>query len=399
MKEMDRVRGNIEIEKIAQKAIKSVVEQDNNSHVFDELLLDEEIRDELKSRFSDTTKSEEIASRLKEVDKNKQTELLLSSIGELRKKRNSALIKRRIIALTSSVAAVIAIFIFVFTNYDKWGNDKIMYVATNNNGVDKPTLIFDDGNKVDLEKISDKMIEGETIIEKVNDNELRYVVDNAISKKNETAEISYNTIIVPANYTYTVILEDGSEIIINAGSKLIYPVKFDDKSRQVELEGEAFFKVAKGDIPFIVNADTVDIKVYGTEFNVNSRKNRTEVVLLSGKVGAKVGEIESIMKPEECFRYNNSDGSTILEEVIIDEYIGWVKGEFYYVNRDIETVLIDIANWYDISFSYNIKDFEDKNVNLYALRSTSIGQVIKMIELTLNTKIINEGGGEYSIDK
>ncbi len=80
-----------------------------------------------------------------------------------------------------------------------------------------------------------------------------------------------NEIEVPYGAKSKIILPDGSEVWINAGSKVKYGADFGVHSRKLQLEGEAYFDVKKNDkIPFIVETDLFDIKVYGTAFNVKS---------------------------------------------------------------------------------------------------------------------------------
>ena len=84
-------------------------------------------------------------------------------------------------------------------------------------------------------------------------------------------------------------MSDGTLVYLNAGSTLRYPVTFlNGKSREVSLDGEAYFVVSKDkDHPFIVNANEVSTQVYGTEFNISSYKNdpKVDIVLVEGSIG------------------------------------------------------------------------------------------------------------------
>lgn len=84
-----------------------------------------------------------------------------------------------------------------------------------------------------------------------------------------------------------VVLSDGSVVYLNASSRLIYPKRFNKNTREVELQGEAFFDIsANAKKPFIITAGDAIVKVVGTSFNVNAGKtdNKTEVFVESGKV-------------------------------------------------------------------------------------------------------------------
>ena len=78
-----------------------------------------------------------------------------------------------------------------------------------------------------------------------------------------------NTLYTPAGQRARLVLQDGTEVWLNAKSRLVYPARFAGKERRVSVEGEAFFNVAKDSVkPFIVSALDVDMKVLGTQFNV-----------------------------------------------------------------------------------------------------------------------------------
>ena len=103
---------------------------------------------------------------------------------------------------------------------------------------------------------------------------------------------------VPHGGEFLVELEDGSKIWVNAESNLEYLVPFAGKERRVKLSGEAYFQVAKADIPFIVEFNAYEIKVLGTEFNVKAYKdNETTVATLVN------GQISLIVHGDSCTLY------------------------------------------------------------------------------------------------
>src|SRR5690606_4885023 len=104
----------------------------------------------------------------------------------------------------------------------------------------------------------------------------------AISEK-----VAENTLIVPKGGQYKVILPDGTAVWMNSDSKLVYPVRFDGKMRKVTLWGEAYFDVAKNAAqPFVVKADDVEIKVFGTQFNIRTYDDDggTSATLIEGRI-------------------------------------------------------------------------------------------------------------------
>src|SRR5690606_36367432 len=102
-------------------------------------------------------------------------------------------------------------------------------------------------------------------------------------------KLAYNTLKIPFGKKFRLQLSDGTMVHINSGSTLKYPIKFiAGENRQVYLDGEAFFDVAKDKKhPFIVNADNLNVRVLGTHFNVSNYPEDavTDVVLVEGSVG------------------------------------------------------------------------------------------------------------------
>ena len=134
--------------------------------------------------------------------------------------------------------------------------------------------------------------------------------------------------------TSTVRLPDGSVAILNAHSTLRVPESWQGApAREVWLEGEAFFQVAKTrqedhltrqmPYPFIVHSQEVAIEVLGTEFNVNTRREKVQVVLNSGKVNVKWHEQEVMMAPGELVEVNREKDMLLQKVVQPKLYSSW----------------------------------------------------------------------------
>ena len=98
------------------------------------------------------------------------------------------------------------------------------------------------------------------------------VLDYSATTSGVTEE-AFNVITVPQGGEYKLILADGTQVWLNSGSSLKYPVAFVKDSRQVDLNGEAYFEVTKDSRPFIVRTFDMDIKVLGTSFNISAYGN------------------------------------------------------------------------------------------------------------------------------
>ncbi len=129
-----------------------------------------------------------------------------------------------------------------------------------------------------------------------------------------------NKIAVPRGGHWSVVLDDGSQVWLNCESTLKFPHCFDRGRRVVELEGEAYFRIAKDEgRPFIVQTRDYDIEVTGTEFNVNSYSpNSTSTTLVEGGVKIELDGAANILTPG-CRAVMTGNG-IMVEEVEVDWY-------------------------------------------------------------------------------
>ena len=180
----------------------------------------------------------------------------------------------------------------------------------------------------------------------------------------ETGNVVYNKLVVNRGGEYRIVLADGSEVWVNSESELVYPVRFAGEKRVVRLKGEAYFKVqADADHPFIVEANGVEVAAVGTEFNVNSRKEKiVESVLVKGRVGVGNGIRQVMLKPNQLAVCDVETSGIVVKEVDIRKYIDWTNGDFVFSDDRLEDVMNKLALWYDCDVVY--ADAELKEIRL-----------------------------------
>ena len=174
---------------------------------------------------------------------------------------------------------------------------------------------------------------------------------------------------MPYGKQFEIQLSDGTKVHLNAGTSLKYPVKFvDGKTRQVFLEGEAFFDVTSDKKhPFIVNAEALNVEVFGTEFNVSSypEDSTTEVVLIEGSV-ALYNENETLKEgvtivPGTKGSHDKNDQSISVEKVNIELYTQWMKGSLIFRNSSFETISKKLERHYNMKI-INTNEQLDKEI-------------------------------------
>lgn len=148
----------------------------------------------------------------------------------------------------------------------------------------------------------------------------------------------------------TLTLPDGSIVTLNANSKIHYPAKWAaSQAREVWINGEAFFKVnhlhqsgpVKESDRFIVHAEKVNVEVLGTTFNVNSRRGKIQVALITGRVGVEIKGSESTqvrLLPGELAEYPGHQQPIKKRAVIADDYILWKDGKMHFNNLPMTEV-------------------------------------------------------------
>ena len=156
----------------------------------------------------------------------------------------------------------------------------------------------------------------------------------------------------------TMLLPDGTQVSLNACSRLVYPEDFADApERTVTLHGQGFFKVARNERqPFIVKTDRLDVKVLGTEFDIKSYAD-DEVVSVnvkSGKVQVDMPDVSMKLHANEQFRYNTLSNSLNKDTEKL-EVAAWQHGELQFNNTPIQDVARELERVFHTSAAYTIK--------------------------------------------
>lgn len=223
-------------------------------------------------------------------------------------------------------------------------------------------------------------------------------VYSAPQSSSSEAEV-YHILSVPRGGEYRLFLADGTIVHLNAGSELRYPVVFPAAERRVFLQGEAWFEVAKdAERPFYVGTEEVNIRVYGTRFNVNTHPVRsTETVLVSGEIGiAKAGSAEERrMHPGQLASYDRNSGTISLEEVDVRKYIAWKEGEFCFNDDTLEEILEELGRWYDVTIFFRSPAKKDIQFSGHLKRYEDIRKILDV--MAESTGIVFEVNGRTVI--
>lgn len=155
----------------------------------------------------------------------------------------------------------------------------------------------------------------------------------------------------------TFTLQDGTKIHLNAASQITFPEYFGDSVREISLEGEAYFEVAKDkQRPFIVKCGGLHTKVLGTSFNINAypETEKVKVVLIEGKV--QVGKVDMkdsiVLQPSEMALFDKEKFSLEKLNVNTREFTAWKEGVILFQKAPFEEIQQVLERWYDVRFEY-----------------------------------------------
>jgi ferric-dicitrate binding protein FerR (iron transport regulator) len=255
-------------------------------------------------------------------------------------------------------------------------------------GGDKAVLTLADGSTIVLDDVQNGTLaqQGNSKVIKLG-GKLTYDPANKNSK-----EIVFNTISTPKGGQYQLELPDGSLVWLNSSSSIHFPTAFVAEERRVEITGEAYFEVAKNpDMPFIVTVNDAEVRVIGTHFNINSYgdEDNIKTTLLEGAVKFVHGFNTNTLKPGQQSQLSTNGITKVVSNVDVEEVVAWKNGMFDFENAAIETVMRQLARWYDVEIEYKGKS--DDLFIAEMRRNIKLSDALKALELTGRVKFEIQG--------
>ncbi|MFN8254410.1 MAG: FecR family protein [Bacteroidales bacterium] len=237
--------------------------------------------------------------------------------------------------------------------------------------------------------------------------------------KNNQHLVSKNEIIVPLGSKTQMLLPDGSRVWVNSGSSLSYTSDFNDTSRIVRLTGEAYFEVVKNpDKPFVVKTGSLDIKAYGTVFNVKSypEDNYIEALLVKGEVtvfGEKDNKVLAKLVPNQktiYFKENahvafekkvekvektpeqekiltiNPKVQMVLVETRVENFTAWKDQNLVFNSETFDEIVVKLERWYGVNIEVMDESIKSERFTGKFIHNEPLVQVLEAIKLTTRIK-------------
>lgn len=297
----------------------------------------------------------------------------------------------RVAAVVLLIAGAGVLYYYINNAPNKQAQPTVAVTATEiAPGGNKATLTLSGGKTIVLDNAGTGLIarEGNTSIDLTQKGEL--TIENGDTQIG-SADATINTLTVPRGGEFKLVLPDGSTVRLNADSKLHFPTRFTGNTRQVELEGEAYFDIAANKAkPFYVKAAGTTITVLGTRFNVSAYSNELQkTTLVSGRVKVNTSnQPAKELKPGLQASFDNN-GMFSIATVDVADATGWTDNMFVFTELPLSEALKQIARWYNIDVIYE-NGVPDIVLNGSYPRNTNLSETLEILKkLNVHYRINN----------
>jgi len=216
-----------------------------------------------------------------------------------------------------------------------------------------------------------------------NQHNLTQKYSNLLENKHE----QNLTVVAPLCARIVVDLPDGSKVWLNSGSELTYPIVFNTSERRVHLIGEAYFKVNKSETPFFVSNLGPEVKVYGTEFNVNSYANEdlVTVALAEGKVSLNSNGEEKFITPGQVSAFDKKNKSITIENTDVVTYSSWREGKYIFRDTPLSSILRILQRQHNVTINLTNPNLGNYRYNM-TINNESLDQILQLLSISAPIK-------------
>lgn len=333
--------------------------------------------------YNSLKKEENIRYKLKMLDKYDQDNAYAKFIRRINGAKNLN-IKR----FLRYAALLIPFFLVIHVIYQKTFNvESETEIQTEIfPGTSKAILELANGSIVNLEATEKQITEYDgTVVQ----NTQKKLIYKSAEKKQVPEKVQYNTLTIPRGGEYQLSFPDGTKVWLNAETVLKYPVTFPKEIREVFLQGEAFFEVAKNaNCPFIVHISGLEVNVLGTSFNVRAYHDEKKITttLVSGAVSlinAGNGNEFNLTPNEQAIVFGQE---THVKKVDVHPFIAWKNGRILFDEKTLEEIFGELSRWYNIEVDYADEGLKKLKFNINVERYSEFNRILEILELTKKVK-------------
>jgi len=211
-----------------------------------------------------------------------------------------------------------------------------------------------------------------------------------------------NQVLVPFGQQQNIVLNDGTTVTLNSGSRLIFPSSFTGNIRKVALSGEGYFHVHKDSLhPFIVKTKHLNVKVLGTIFDLSAYEDENVIstVLVEGSVIVfqKDNEKSSVISPGEGCFYSVNNKKSEIKSVNVCLYNSWKDGVYLFENESLRDVIKRIGKYYNVNIKINGENLLEIKISGKLIISGKAEDALEYISKTVECKFEKKKDGNYII--
>lgn len=312
---------------------------------------------------------QDIASMARLLSKKPDKRTVEEELARFNKKHNKRISSKRALLwrtgfiAAASVAACVCLGIFFFSSPST--NEQIELIAEQNVRTD------------DLCNVSQVTIIGSQARKQTFETKKK-IWNMDVSDLKTTDNIV--TIAIPQGISYNLNLSDGTKVYISPGSWIVVPTTFAGDTREVFLEGEAYFMVAHdAGHPFIVKSKHMETKVLGTEFYMRANRSaQSDVSLIEGSVEVNYNSNTVNLSPGEQAVCSVTHG-ILTRNIDTSYYTHWRDGYYYFNDSSLSDVLETISKEYGLKVTYQDAELKNCRVHFVSEREDGIDTVINRL--------------------
>ena len=285
------------------------------------------------------------------------------------------------LSIAASIVIFLTIGLFWITNKQKAVVPEMVCITTPIPGSSKAMLITADGKQYVLQDTLQRITLSQHAQLISDGKKLSYEDVQTIIPE---MPLKMNSIIVPRGGEYELVLPDQTKVYLNADSRLRFPDRFGNNKREVELEGEAYFKVSQDSLhPFIVRVvDRINVEVLGTEFNITAYPEDPIIATTLNRGAVRISDGTQNLKlhPDQQAVFFKNNGMIECREVDAKIYSAWTEGRIVLRNVTLEELMNRISRWYDLRINWYDEEIKNYHFTGEMLRYEKFSEILSMLE-------------------
>ncbi|WP_343561530.1 FecR domain-containing protein [Sphingobacterium sp.] len=296
--------------------------------------------------------------------------------------RKKKLRLKRMISYAAAILAVVGIGIWITILYQHPEVDGKL--ASLESGKQKGIVLYrGNGEEVPVDTHHENISEQGSEIQ-FTDNSIRYISKDKIAIKGD--ELVMDKLVVPSGERTKIELSDGTQVWLNAGTSIKFPVVFTADTREVYLEGEAYFDVAhNANKTFIVHSGDLQIKVLGTAFGVNTFSGEVKTALVRGSVELQANKQTQRLAAGEVGQYSTSSTKLFLSNDEVRPWVAWKDHILYFDDVDLFEITERLGRTYDYQFVFDHPSMKNLRFTIDIDQPDDIQTILTYLKTCLDT--------------